>query len=252
MTTTSIQSLDNKRVVGPGDSAAQLCKMAPLGYCNASIHLMGFWHNESAFSPVIYLTNAQLTLPALPPKVPPSARAVHSLADMSSLNLLRRTGITKATEMSVVNPLRRTGLTSSPDMHTPRPISRSARSSQPLDSEGTYDVSDPVLGPSPASPYASTPSFRSSRGMASFMSQASTAEIFDSDEEEIDRDQTPPIHSPKKSARTTWVTCSPGANDCAMQAKGKGPPAFKGPMRLPGDKALRAHPNPTVRSLFKD
>jgi hypothetical protein len=238
MTAINIQTKDDKRLVGPGDSAAELCKMAPFGYCDASIHLMGFWHNEIAFSPVIYLTNAQLTAPPIRLEMPPFPKGVLALADMSNLNPLRKVSFIKSTEWRQPPPLNSTAL------------------SQPVGD--TYDAGDSVLALSPISSRASDngrnaspPALRRS-SEASFMSQASTAVVFDSDEEETDRDHTPPIMSPKKMADVTWVTCGLRADDdWAKPAKGKAP-AFMRPVPLPGDKAMRAHPNATVRSLFKD
>jgi len=243
MTATSIYSKENKRVVGPGDSAAQLCEMPPFGFCNASIRLMGFWHNERAFGPVIYLSTAQLTSPALPRKILPATHTLFAPTDMSSLN-----------------PLHRRSLTETPK--TPRPPrSISARSSQQFAFDDEYSADSEELSLSPVTSRASDcwrtpscPSIRSSQGMASFMSQASTDEIFDSDEEEVETDRgiTPPIQSPKKTVDTTWVTCGPRANDdWAKPIKCK-TQAFIRSVQLPGDKALRAHPNPIVRSLFKD
>jgi hypothetical protein len=244
MTGTSIFCKDSKRVVGPGDKAAQLCDRPPLGYCNASTHLMGFWHNERAAGPVIYLNTVQLTAPVLPMKMPPSARRVFARTDMSSLN-----------------PLCRSSLTETPKMPRP-PRSLSTRlKSQLFSHNDEYDSTSEELRQSPVSFRASDggrspscPSLLSMRGVASFMSQASTVEMFDSDDEELetDRDHTPPIASPKRSADATWVTCGPRAGDeWAKPAQGK-TPAFMRPVQLPGDKALRTHPNPTVRSLFKN
>jgi hypothetical protein len=242
MTATKIQSKDSKRLLGPGDSAAELLQMAPLGYCNASIHLMGFWHNERVFSPVIYLSTAQLTAPPLPLKMVPEPVAVHSPVDIR-------------------NPLRRLSRTETPDIRLPPP---SGSTRQLLYHDETYDAGDSVLVPTrgssrsfgrTASPHSSPPSFRSMRGKGSFMSQASTAEAYDSEEEtEMDRDITPPTLSPKKFADTSWVTCGPRADADwnNMPAKTGKTPAIMRPVQLLGDKAMRVHPNPAVRSLFKN
>jgi len=218
----AVHSKTNKTVLGPGAKAADMCELPPLGHCHAAVHLMGFWHDDTQYGPMLYLNIVQLASP------PP---------------LLRPTLLTTKAESPSKQTTQRASLGA---MTEPRRKMATSRSFYGDEGEASCP-NTPIM------PLFSSPSFnRSSDGededggrgslTDSLASRATTCSYLSEDEEleEIE---------PAKSVKTTWVTCgggAPGDQDDIKAGKDKARSMF----RLPGDKASKSHPNPRVRSLF--
>ena len=62
MTAASIISEHGEALFRPGSKAVGLCEQPPAGACDATVHMMGFWHDETQFGPLLYLRTGRIIM----------------------------------------------------------------------------------------------------------------------------------------------------------------------------------------------
>lgn len=228
MTSFSIRSKANQLILGPGSSISELCDLPPLGHCNVSLNLMGFWHDERVVVPTIYLNMAQFASPPPMHKMSTASNSLQIHTDLTVHNLL----CGSTTKIPC-------GSSSAPDGHS---------EDDALEGDSTFAALSSVAFPIniERGPLSSSTTHSST---SSFMSQASTMEHVDSDTERSDLETTPPLkHADVALAQCKALPMSMGETSSPLKPKGKAP--FLKLVELPGDAVSRSHPNPQVRSIF--
>jgi hypothetical protein len=171
-----------------------------------------------------------------------------------SMTSFTTNAIQAADDSSSPTPLRTVEAT-----HRP-PRSSSARSGKALIPEEFYNLCDEEserwLGAGPlcdldteaeSSLHSSTSSAR-----ASFILQASTTELAELDRVAVENDtDSVPLSKPDRAASSKPSRSDSLVVDRFKPAKLSGMP-LRWPVSLPGDKLFKNHPNPRVRSLFRE
>jgi len=70
MTAASITSEHGEALFRPGSKAVGLCEQPPAGVCDITVHMMGFWHDEAQFGPLLYLRTGRLIMQDGIPEIP--------------------------------------------------------------------------------------------------------------------------------------------------------------------------------------
>ena len=70
MTAASIISEHGEALFRPGSKAVGLCEQPPAGVCDATVHMMGFWHDETQYGPLLYLRTGRIIMQDGVPEFP--------------------------------------------------------------------------------------------------------------------------------------------------------------------------------------